>query len=88
MCMADQKVGKVSHYYNHLGVAIIEAEAPFKVGDTLKFVRQMTGEELFQQTIFSIQVNHKQIDKVEKGMSIGVKVDKQVHEGNEVFKVV
>lgn len=86
--MTDQKVGKISHYYNHLGVAIIEVETPFNSGDTLKFVRHGTGEELFQQAVASIQAEHKQIDKAEKGMSVGVKVDKQVHEGNEVFKVV
>lgn len=85
--MADQKVGRISHYYNHLGVAIIEVEAPFAVGDTLKFVKHGTGEELFQQAISSIQIEHKQIEKAEKKMSVGVKVDKLVHENVEVFKV-
>lgn len=87
MFMADKKVGEVSHYYNHLGVAIIEVESSFVVGDTLKFVRHGTGEELFQQKIDSIQVEHQQVDKAKKGMSIGVKVDKPVHQGNEVFKM-
>ncbi|KKP87216.1 MAG: hypothetical protein UR89_C0004G0005 [Candidatus Roizmanbacteria bacterium GW2011_GWA2_35_8] len=45
--MADQKVGVVSHYYNHLGVAIVEVQAPFSEGDTLKFMKH--GEELFKQ---------------------------------------
>ena len=86
--MADVKVGTVSHYYNHLGVAIIEVESTFSVGDKLKFVRHGTGEELFKQEVISIQVEHKQIDKAEKKMSVGVKVDTPVHEGNEVFKTV
>ena len=85
--MADKKVGKISHYYNHLGVAIIEVSAPFTVGDTLKFVRHGTGEELFQQAVSSIQEEHKQIEKTKKGQSVGVKVDKVVHEGVEVFKI-
>lgn len=83
--MADKKIGIVSHYYNHLGVAIIEVESAFSVGDTLKFTKH--GEELFQQAMNSIQSEHQQIEKAEKGMSVGVKVDKPVHEGNEVFKV-
>ncbi len=87
MFMADKKVGEVSHYYNHLGVAIIEVKSSFSVGDILKFVRHSTGEELFQQKIDSIQVEHQQVDKAKKGMSIGVKVDKPVHQGNEVFKM-
>ncbi|KKQ24666.1 MAG: hypothetical protein US40_C0014G0026 [Candidatus Roizmanbacteria bacterium GW2011_GWC2_37_13] len=85
--MADKKIGKVSHYYNHLGVAIIEVTAPFAVGDTLKFVRHGDGEELFQQAISSIQEEHKQIENAKKGQSVGVKVDKIVHENVEVFKV-
>ncbi len=85
--MADKKVGRISHYYNHLGVAIIEVEAPFSVGDTLKFVKHGTGEELFQQAVDSIQAEHKAIEKAEKKMSVGVKVDKLVHENVEVFKV-
>ncbi len=85
--MADKKVGTVSHYYNHLGVAIIEVTAPFAVGDTLKFVRHGDGEELFQQKIESIQEAHKQIDKTKKGQSVGLKVDKILHEKVEVFKV-
>jgi len=82
--MADQKVGVVSHYYNHLQVAIVEVQAPFSEGDTLKFMKH--GEELFKQPITSIQVEHKSIVQAEKGMSVGIKVDNLVHEGVEVFK--
>ena len=85
--MADKKVGVISHYYNHLGVAIIEVKSPFSVGDTLKYVKHGSGEEIFQQTISSIQEDHKPIDTTKKGMSVGIKVDKIVHEGVEVFKV-
>lgn len=85
--MADQKVGNVFHYYNHLGVAIIEVESPFALGDTLKFVRHGNGEVLFEQKIESIQEEHTKLDKAEKGKSVGVKVDQLVHKGVEVFKV-
>ncbi|MEK7634049.1 MAG: U32 family peptidase C-terminal domain-containing protein [Patescibacteria group bacterium] len=85
--MADKKVGVISHYYNHLGVAIIEVKSPFSVGDTLKFVKHGSGEEIFKQVVSSIQENHKSIDKTKKGMSVGVKIDKIVHEGVEVYKI-
>lgn len=85
--MADQRVGKISHYYNHLGVAIIEVEKPFAIGDVLKFIRRGDKTELFQQTISSIQEEHQQIEKTKKGQSVGLKVEKPVHEGVEVFLV-
>ena len=84
--MADKRVGVISHYYNHLGVAIIEVESPFAVDDTLKFVRHGTEEEIFQQKIESIQVEHEQVVKAEKGMSVGIKVNQLVHENVEVYK--
>jgi len=83
--MADTKVGVVSHYFDKIGVAIIEVEAPIKVGDKLKFVRK--GKELFQQEIVSMQIEHQQIQAAKKGDGIGVKVDQKVHEGVEVYKV-
>lgn len=84
--MSDTKVGQVSHYYNHLGVAIIEVESSFSVGDTLKFIRH-ESEEIFEQKVETIQVEHQQVEKAEKGMSVGLKVEKPVHEGNFVFKI-
>lgn len=84
--MADKRIGVVSHYYNHLGVAIIEVESPFSVGDTLKFVRHGIDEAIFEQKIESIQVEHEQVVKAEKGMSVGVKVNQLVHENIEVYK--
>ncbi|VVA44310.1 conserved hypothetical protein [Candidatus Roizmanbacteria bacterium] len=87
MIMADKKVGKISHYYNHLGVAIIEVKSPFSVGDTLKFIKHGSGEEIFQQAVSSIQEEHKQLEKAAKGQSVGVRVDQIVHEGVEVYKV-
>ncbi|MCR4313319.1 MAG: U32 family peptidase C-terminal domain-containing protein [Candidatus Roizmanbacteria bacterium] len=85
--MADKKVGTVSHYYNHLGVAIIEVKFSFSVGDTLKFVKHGSGEEIFQQTVSSIQEEHKQLEKAAKGQSVGIKVDNIVHEGVEVYRI-
>ena len=83
--MADKKVGIVSHYFDKISVAIIELSAPLKVGDKLKFVRK--GEELFQQEVVSMQIEHQQIQVAKKGDGIGVKVDQKVHEGVEVYKV-
>jgi len=83
--MADKKVGIVSHYFDKISVAIIGLSAPLKVGDKLKFVRK--GEELFQQEVVSMQIEHQQIQAAKKGDGIGVKVDQKVHEGVEVYKV-
>jgi len=83
--MPDLKVGKITHYYDKIGVAIMEVDSPIAVGDTIKFVRG--GEDLLQQSVSSIQVEHEKKDSANKGDVIGLKVDKEVKEGAEVFKV-
>jgi translation initiation factor IF-2 len=83
--MADKKVGTVKHYFNKIGVAAIVFKVPISVGDKIKFVRN--GQEIFQQEVASLQKEHENITKVKKGDDIGMKVDKPVKEGMEVFKV-
>jgi putative protease len=83
--MAGLKVGKVTHYYDKLGVAIVELESNLSVGDSVRFERG--GEEMYEQKVESMQVEHNQIESAKKGDSVGLKVDKEVKEGAEVFKV-
>ncbi len=78
------KVGKVTHYYDNLGVAIVKLEATLKVGDKVKF--EGHGAD-FEQEVDSLQVEHKQVEKASKGEVIGLKTVKEVKEGTEVKKV-
>lgn len=76
-------VGKVVHYYDKLGVAIIDLSiGTLKVGDEVKFKH---GEEEFSQKVESLQVDHKSVDSVQKGDSFGVKVDQPTKVGTEVY---
>jgi len=36
--MADFKVGKVTHYFNKIGVAVVELVGTLTVGDSIKIV--------------------------------------------------
>ena len=79
------KVGKVTHYYDKIGVAIVELDAKLAVGDNVKFVRG--GEDLFEQKIESIQIEHEQKDSAGKGEVVGIKTDKELKEGADVYKL-
>ena len=78
------KIGKVSHYYDKIGVAIVELDGTLSVGDKVKFVRG--GEDLFEQTVESIQIEHEKVDSAKKGDVVGLKANESVKEGAEVFK--
>ncbi|MBI2334267.1 hypothetical protein HYU96_00515 [Candidatus Daviesbacteria bacterium] len=81
----DKSIGKVVHFYDKLGVAIVDlASGGLKIGDEVKFKR---GEEEFNQKIESLQVDHESVEKVKKGDSFGLKVDKPTKPGTEVFLV-
>lgn len=82
--MADVKVGKITHYYDKIGVAVIEVSASIKVGDTIK----ISGHDKeFTQTISSMQIEHEQIDQAKKGQVIGLKIDQPVKENDEVYLI-
>jgi hypothetical protein len=50
----------------------------------VKFVRG--GEDLFEQKIESIQVEHKKLDSAGRGDVVGLKTNEAVREGTEIFK--
>ncbi len=78
------KIGKVSHYYDKIKVAIVALDLPLTVGDKIKFVRG--GEDLFEQKVDSIQIEHEQKDSAGKGDVVGIKTIKEAKDGSEVFK--
>lgn len=82
--MADKKIGKVSHYYDKIGVAVVELTGTLKVGDKIRF---MKDNEEFEQTVESMQVEHQQIKEAKKGQSVGLKVEQEVKRKAEVYKV-
>ena len=82
--MTSLKVGKVTHYYDKIGVAIVDVSAPISVGDNVKFVRG--GEDVHEQKVDTIQIEHEKKDTAKKGDVVGLKVTKEIKEGAEVFK--
>lgn len=81
----EKKVGKVAHYFTKIGVAVVDLSAELKVGDTIH-IKGHTSD--FTQTVDSIQIEHKQVEKAGKGKSIGLKVAEHAREEDVVYKVV
>lgn len=74
-------IGKVSHYYDKAGVAIVELQDTLKAGDRIRIER---GENAFEQEVSSMQVDYKPVQEAKKGDSVGVKVDQKAKEGSLV----
>ena len=80
---AAKPLGKVVHYYDNIGVAIVELNAGLKEGDTVIFAR---GEGEFSQEITSMHIDHEIVKKAKKGQVVGVKVDSPAKEGTLMMK--
>jgi putative protease len=78
-------VGEVTHYYQKIGVAVVELQERLSKGDKIEIERKTTK---FAQTVTSMQLNHVDIDVAERGQSIGLKVVERVREGDKVYKIV
>lgn len=78
-------VGVVTHYYQKIGVLVIELSDKLKVGQEILFVRG--GEELFTQKIESMQLEHKNVTSGDKGDEVGIKTKKAVKGQAQVFTV-
>jgi len=81
----EQLIGKVTHYYDRAGVAVIKLEpkSSLKKGDTIHFVG---AHEDFTQQVASLQINHQDVEEVKSGEDFGLKVDQKVHENTKVYK--
>jgi hypothetical protein len=86
--MAEGKwrlVGTVVHYYTKIGVAIIDLRTSLALGDRISLEGATTD---LQQTVDSMQIEHKTVEKAGKGDSIGLKVDGRCRTGDKVYKQV
>jgi putative protease len=55
------------------------------VGDTISIEGNVTN---FQQTVDSMEIEHKQIKTAKAGDAIGLKVKEKVREGDSVYKLL
>ncbi|MFH0701433.1 MAG: U32 family peptidase C-terminal domain-containing protein [Candidatus Woesearchaeota archaeon] len=77
-------VGVVTHFYDHISVAVIEVMTEIKVGDTIEIVGH---EQSFKQKVLSMQIEHEQVKAAKKKQIIGMKVARPVKEKDLVYKV-
>jgi putative protease len=84
--MVEKKlVGKVTHYFTKIGVAVVELSDTLKIGDKISIEGATTN---FEQEVESMQIEHEPVEEAKKGDSIGLKVKDRVREGDSVYKII
>jgi translation elongation factor EF-1alpha len=83
--MEEKEIGKITHYFGHINVGIIELGDSLKVGETIH-VKGHSSD--FTQAIESMQIEHAEVAEAKAGDSIGIKVSQKVHPQDKVYKVI
>lgn len=83
--MAEQTIGRISHYFGKIGVAAIEiSDGTLSVGDTIH-IKGHTSD--FTQTVDSMQVEGQSVERASAGDAVGIKVAEHAREHDVVYKV-
>jgi len=81
----EERIGIVTHYFNHLGVAIIQLESGvLHEGDTVH-IKGHTSD--FRQQVGSMEVDHVHVSETRPGQSFGLKVKDHARERDVVYRV-
>jgi len=80
-----REVGKITHFFTKINVAIVELAGALAVGDQILIKGSSTNVE---QRVDSMQIEHENVEKAVKGQSIGLKVNDRVRENDIVYKVI
>lgn len=81
----EQRAGRVTHYFDHLGVAVLELEYGLSIGDEIHIVGYNT--DIFQR-VESMEINHRRLQEVGPGAEVALKVDDRVHKGDVIYRVM
>lgn len=78
------RVGKVTHFYNRIGVAVLEMKGNLANGDKILIRGKNTH---LTQVVTSMEIEHQKVEAVSAGMEIALKVIGMVRHGDIVFKI-
>ncbi len=79
------EVGRVTHYYSYLSVAVLKLVGSVKLGDEIHILGHTTD---FTQRVFSMQVDHREVLWVHPGDNVALKVAEPVREHDVIYRIV
>lgn len=82
--MGETEIGRVSDYFEHVGVIVVTLNVDLKVGDKIRIVG---ADGAFEQDVESMQINRVSVEEAEQGDMVGIKVNSRVKKGSIVYKI-
>jgi putative protease len=81
----EVQIGTVTHYYDHLHVAVLALTDTLKLGDQIHIYGHATD---LVERVASMEIEHHPVVWVKPGDNVAIKVNEPVHVHDKVFRVV
>lgn len=78
----SKPIGTVTHWFGHLSVAAVDLAAPLAVGDRIHVLGHVTD---LVQTVRSMQIEHRSVERAEPGDDVAVAMDDHVREHDRIY---
>jgi acyl-CoA hydrolase len=82
--MEGVRIGEVTHYFDRIGVAVIQLTDSVRVGDTVHIFGRLTD---LRQQVSSMEIEYEKIDEAGPGQEVALKVNRPVKPRDKVFKL-
>ena len=77
-------IGRVTHFYNRIGVAVLSLTDILKIGDQVLIQGRSTD---FFQEVTSMEIEHQKVTSAGPGDEVALKVDEHVRQGDLIYKI-
>ncbi len=85
MTMTEKKIGKITHYFNHLHVATVNiTDGELRIGDMIHVEGHTSN---FMQELRSMELEHESTDVAKPGDNVGIAIDEYARENDIVYLV-
>ncbi len=82
--MSGIRIGKVTHFFDRISVAVLDLTDTIRVGDTIHFLGRSTD---FKQEVTSLQIEHQAVSEAGPGQEVAMKVVQPVRPNAAIFKI-
>ena len=82
--MSGTQIGQITHYFDHINVAVLSLIESLRVGDSVHILGHSTD---FRQEVTSLQIEHQPVTEAKAGEDVAMKVIQRVHVHDKVFKL-
>ncbi len=81
----DVRVGRITHYYDRIGVAVLELFEELNAGEKIHIHGKTTD---FTQRVGSLEIEHQKIQSARPKDEVALKVLEHVREGDIIYRVI